>query len=84
MPRIKKAWDEFVPVRHLQKEQMVSHRELAPQVFETRYGNGERTVCNYGERAYKLDGRMFVPPMGYVLCGAGERHKLPLSNSGAK
>ena len=84
VPRIKKAWDEFVPVRHLQKEQMVSHRELAPQVFETRYGNGERTVCNYGERAYKLDGRTFVPPMGYVLCGAGERHKLPLSNSGAK
>ena len=22
-----------------------------------------------GERAYKLDGRTFVPPMGYVLCG---------------
>ena len=39
------------------------------QVVETRYGNGECTVCNYGERAYKLDGRTFVPPMGYVLCG---------------
>ena len=56
VPRIRKAWDEFVPVRHLQKEEMVSHREIAPKVFETRYGNGERTICNYNDYTMRLIG----------------------------
>ena len=68
VPRIRKAWDEFVPVRHLQKEEMVSHRELRPGVFETAYGNGERTVCNYTDKPVVIEGRT-VAPMGYVLLG---------------
>ena len=56
VPRIRKAWDEFVSVRHLQKEEIVSHREIAPKVFETRYGNGERTICNYNDYTMRLVG----------------------------
>ena len=70
VPRIKKAWDEFVPVRHLQREFMESHREVAPDVFETRYADGSRTVCNYRSASFDLDGEP-VPPMGYVLFAPG-------------
>ena len=66
VPRIRKAWDEFVPVRHLQRELMVSHREIAPGVFETRYANGSATVCNYGASPFVFKGES-VAPMGYAL-----------------
>ena len=45
---------------------MVSHREIAPDVFETRYGDGSRTVCNYGSGAFAVDKRV-IPPLGYAL-----------------
>lgn len=67
VPRIRKAWDEFVPVRHLQRELMTSHREIAPQVFETAYANGERTVCNYNALPYRISDGRTVEPMSYVL-----------------
>ncbi len=68
VPRIKRAWDEFVPVRHLQRELMTSHSELSTDVFETRYADGSRTVCNYRAEAFPLGGET-VPSMGYVLFG---------------
>jgi hypothetical protein len=68
VPRIKRAWDEFVPVRHLQRELMTSHREVAKDVFETRYADGSRTVCNYRAEMFSLGGET-VPSMGYVLFG---------------
>ena len=68
VPRIRKAWDEFVPVRHLQRELMTSHSEVAKDVFETRYADGSRTVCNYRSEPFVSDG-CSVAPMGYVLFG---------------
>ena len=68
VPRIKKAWSEFVPVRHLQRELMTSHREIAKDVFETCYADGSRTICNYRSEAFPVGGET-VPPMGYVLFG---------------
>ena len=69
VPHIKKAWDEFVPVRHLQRELMESHSEIAPDVFETRYSDGSRTVCNYGKEPFDCNGRA-IPSMGYALYGS--------------
>ena len=66
VPRIKRAWDEFVPVRHLQRELMMSHREIAPDVFETRYEDGSRTICNYRKEPFIIDDES-VPAMGYIL-----------------
>ena len=66
VPRIKKAWDEFVPVRYLQRELMESHREVATGVFETRYADGSRTVVNYNKEPVEADGRR-VPALGYLL-----------------
>ena len=66
VPRIKKAWDEFVPVRHLQREQMTEHRTLAPGVFLTAYGDGSKTVCNYTSQTFTYAGSP-VRSMSYVL-----------------
>jgi hypothetical protein len=53
-------------VRHLQKEEMTGHREVAPNVFETRYGDGSRTVVNYRPMAFLADG-VSVLALGYTL-----------------
>lgn len=74
IPSIVKGFNEYRPVRHLQKEEMVSHRELAPEVFETVYGDGSRTVVNYGSAAYDLGG-VSVPAIGYVLIGRNGKGK---------
>ena len=66
VPRIRRAWEEFVPVRHLQRLEMVSHREIAPNVFETKYEDGERTICNYNIHEFKYGDRT-VNALGYVL-----------------
>ena len=68
IPSIVRAWREYRPVRHLQKEDMTGHREIAADVFETTYGDGSRTVVNYGSAAFGLDG-ISVPSLGYVLIG---------------
>lgn len=69
VPSIVKAFNEYKPVRHLQREAMVSHRELAPEVFETVYEEGSRTVVNYRETAFAGEG-LSVPALGYVLVNA--------------
>ena len=68
IPAIAKGFNEYKPVRHLQKEEMVSHRELAPEVFETTYGDGSRTVVNYRRAAFGADS-ISIPALGYVLVG---------------
>ena len=62
VPMMKRAYDEFVPYRHLMKERMTGHREVAKGLFETTYENGESTLCNYSAEA-----RQGVPAWGYVI-----------------
>ena len=66
VPMIARAVEEFKPVRHLQKELMLSHREVAPQVFETVYGNGARTLCNYNDHEVEYNG-IRIHSLGYRL-----------------
>ena len=66
VPRIKKAHDEFVPVRHLQKEEMVRHETLAPNVFLTVFGDGSKIVSNYNALSWSWKGRA-VGPVSYLL-----------------
>ena len=66
VPRIRKAWDEFVPVRHLQKEQMTRHDTLAPGVFCTTFGDGSKIVSNYNAAPYDWKGQA-VGPVSYLL-----------------
>ena len=66
VPRIKKAWDEFVPVRRLQRELMQSHEESAKDVFLVKYEDGSRIVANYRKTPFEFEGTE-IPPIGYKL-----------------
>ncbi len=70
VPRIKRAWDEFKPVRHLQKELIQDHYEIAPEVYVTKYENGEYTVSNYSSKPYSHKGSD-IAPMAYGLFKEG-------------
>ena len=45
---------------------IVGHRQLAPQVFETRYEDGTRVIVNYGDQTYE-DGGVRVESRGYHI-----------------
>jgi len=56
VPNIARAYKQFQPVKHLQKEFMQSHKKLAEGVFCTVYGDGSETVVNYTDKPFKYDG----------------------------
>ena len=66
VPRIKRAWDEFKPVRHLQKEEMTRHDEIAENVFATEFEDGSKIVSNYNEKPVKF-GDNEIAPVSYIL-----------------
>lgn len=66
VPRIKKAYDEFVPVRYLQKELMHSHEKIAPNVFVTEYEDGTKVVSNYNDKPFKYENTE-VSPLFYKI-----------------
>ena len=66
VPRIKAAYDEFQPVKHLQKELMHSHEKIADQVFLVKYEDGSEIVCNYAGQPFAYRGRS-VKPVSYEL-----------------
>lgn len=66
VPRIKRAWDEFVPVRHLQKELMTDHYQVGENLFLTAYADGSKTICNYNDNLVVWEGKT-VAPISYIL-----------------
>ena len=54
---VKRAWDEYAPLAHLQYAFMEDHRELAPDVFLTVYSNGEELVTNYSRAPFAYRGQ---------------------------
>jgi len=58
---LKRASDDYAKFSHLQYQFMEDHRELAPEVFLTRYGDGEETVVNYSSRPFAWKGRTVGP-----------------------
>ena len=66
VPRIKRAWDEFVPVRHLQKELMIDHHCVGDNLFLTAYADGSKTICNYNDTAVTWEGKT-IAPISYIL-----------------
>ena len=66
IPSIVKAWREYKPVRHLQKEEMTDHREVAKDVFLTAYEEGSYTVCNFSKEPFTYEGAR-IEPLGYAL-----------------
>ena len=64
---MRRVYDDLAELAHLQKEYLEEHRQLADDVFETGYSNGERVVVNYGEQPYVLGDGQTVPPQDYLL-----------------
>ena len=50
---LKKAYDEFSRAAYLQLEFIEDHREIAPDVFLTRYSNSDETITNYSNKPFE-------------------------------
>ncbi|MGN0832336.1 MAG: DUF5696 domain-containing protein [Kiritimatiellia bacterium] len=66
VPRIRKAWEEFVPVRHLQPERMTRHESIDDGVFMTAFEDGSRIIANYRNESYRYRDYA-VRPVSYLL-----------------
>ncbi len=64
---LRRVYDDFERLKHLQVEFLEGHRQIADGVFETTYGNGQRVVVNYGRRPYSLPEGPTVVPRDYLL-----------------
>lgn len=53
---MKRMYDAWQPLKHLQFEFIHEHKELSPQVFATCYENGEELVTNYSARPFAYRG----------------------------
>ncbi len=49
---IKEAYDLYQPLKYLQYEFIDEHRELAKDIFLTRYSDGSETVVNYTDKDF--------------------------------
>lgn len=77
IPGIRKAWDQFVKLRHLQLEEMVEHKilvegsDLVDGFVRVTYGNGEKIYVNHTDKPQTADG-VTVPPMDFRLVKASQ------------
>ncbi len=53
---VKEAYDEYQPMKHLQYEFMDFHDEIVPDVFITKFSNGEFIITNYSDADYNHKG----------------------------
>ena len=63
---IKRMYDQWQPLKHLQLEFIHEHVELAPGVTATRYENGEEAVCNASDATFTYRG-VNLPALTYRL-----------------
>lgn len=51
---IKKGYDVYQKLKHLQFEFLENHQELSPGVFRIDYSNGEAVIVDYNKEEWKL------------------------------
>ena len=61
---MKRAYDEWQAIKHLQYELMEYHGEVAKDISLIRYSNGDEIVVNYSDSAYTHKGEV-VPSKSY-------------------
>ena len=66
---IKRMYDRWQTLKHLQFEYLEDNAEIAPDVFRSIYSNGQEVVCNYRDTPFEYRGRN-VEPFSYGLFGA--------------
>ena len=55
--RYREMYDLFQPLKHLQLEFMEENRELAKDVYLTRFGDGGEIITNYSKRPFTYKGK---------------------------
>lgn len=63
---MKRMYDLWQPLKHLQLVFIREHAELSPGVTVTRYENGEEVVCNASRKPFVYRG-VSIEPMSYRL-----------------
>ena len=66
---LRRVYDDVEKLKHLQMEFLDGHRQIADEVFETTYSNGQRVVVNYRKQPYTLSSGESVPACGWLLLG---------------
>jgi len=69
LPHIKKAYDQYMKLRHLMLEEMLSHKEVAKYIFVVSYANGEKVVVNKTKSSYTYNG-VEIPAKDFRLISA--------------
>ena len=67
--QVKRAYDDYQPLKYLQTQFMDRHEQLAPDVYRVTYSGGDSMVFNYAEADYDYDGHV-VPAHDYILVKA--------------
>ena len=78
---IKRMYDQWQPLKHLQLEFIHEHMELAPGVTVTRYENGEEVVCNAFSSPFSYRGET-TPPKAHRLFGPSGHVRRGMLNYG--
>ena len=55
---VKKAYDDYLPLRSLQWDFMNDHEMIDTDVFMTTYSSGRRFAFNYRDEDYEVEGVM--------------------------
>ena len=74
---IKRMYDLWQPLKHLQFEFLDDHAEIAPDVFRSRYSNGEEVICNYTDKLFEYRGQT-IETMAYRIYGSANRQPAQL------
>jgi hypothetical protein len=56
MNDLKASYDQFMKLRHLQLEEIMTHKKLADGVFLITYSDGSRILVNYTDKPFEYDG----------------------------
>ena len=70
---MKRAYDEYQPLKHLQYQLMTHHEEVSPEVFLTRFDNGEEVIVNYSATPFKYK-EAEVAPRDYKAFKTSDTH----------
>jgi len=65
---LKRMYDIWQPLKHLQLEFIDNHREVAEGVFVTTWANAEEIAVNYSKKTFVYRGET-VAPLGYRFYG---------------
>lgn len=63
---MKAMYDRWQALKHLQFEMIHENMEISPDIFATRYENGEEVVCNYTDKPFTYRGQT-VPSLDFLL-----------------